>query len=70
MATHFSRMTSCWLDQPRRTVLKGLTSFSLFYERQDTKFLRNHSSLKNNFMQDSERNEENGYPVPDSKKQR
>jgi hypothetical protein len=27
-----------------------------------------YSSPKNNFMQDSEGNEENGYPVPDSNK--
>jgi hypothetical protein len=28
----------------------------------------NHSSLKNNLIQDSERSEENGYPVPNSNK--
>jgi hypothetical protein len=28
----------------------------------------NHSPTKNNLIQDSEGNEENGYPVPDSKK--
>jgi hypothetical protein len=28
----------------------------------------NHSHSKNNLIQDSERNEENGYPVPDSNK--
>jgi hypothetical protein len=28
----------------------------------------NHSPQKNNFIQDSEGNEENGYPVPDSNK--
>jgi hypothetical protein len=28
----------------------------------------NHPSQKNNLIQDSERNEENGYPVPDSTK--
>jgi hypothetical protein len=32
-------MTSCWLDQPGRTVWKGLASSFLFYERQDTKSL-------------------------------
>jgi hypothetical protein len=29
---------------------------------------RNHSPPKNNLIQDSEENEENGYPVPDSTK--
>jgi hypothetical protein len=28
----------------------------------------NHSPRKNNLIQDSEGNEENGYPVPDSNK--
>jgi hypothetical protein len=28
----------------------------------------NHSFQKNNFIQDSEGNEENGYPVPDPNK--
>jgi hypothetical protein len=28
----------------------------------------NHSPPKNNLIQDSEENEENGYPVPDSNK--
>jgi hypothetical protein len=30
----------------------------------------NYSPLQNNLIQDSEGNEENGYPVPDFKKQR
>jgi hypothetical protein len=31
---------------------------------------RNHSSPKSKLVQDSEGNEENGYPVPDSNKTR
>jgi hypothetical protein len=39
MVAHSSSMgmTSCLLDQLRRTALKGFTSFFLFYGRQDTK---------------------------------
>jgi hypothetical protein len=33
-------MTSCWLDQLRRTVWKELASFFLFYEIHDIKSLR------------------------------
>jgi hypothetical protein len=32
-------MTSCWLDQFRRTVWKGCAFSFLFYEKQDTKSL-------------------------------
>jgi hypothetical protein len=32
-------MTSCWLDQLGRIVWKGLSSFFLFYGRQDIKSL-------------------------------
>jgi hypothetical protein len=35
----YSSMTSCWLDQLKRTVWKGLASSFLFYARQDTKSL-------------------------------
>jgi hypothetical protein len=34
-----TKMTSCWLDQPRRTVWKGLASSFLVYESQDKKSL-------------------------------